>query len=185
MAPQGEKIVVHISNMRKVKRIPDIIEAFHKIQEVIPTILLMIGEGPECELAEQQAKDLGIFHRVKFLGKTSEIKRLLCMSDLFLLPSETESFGLVALEAMAARVPVISSNTGGLPELNVHGKTGYLVDIGDVNAMAKYGIKLLQDDILLSKFKENAYQRALEFSIDKIVPMYEGVYQRALGQSRK
>ena len=107
------------------------------------------------------------------------------MSDLFLLPSETESFGLVALEAMAARVPVISSNTGGLPELNVHGKTGYLVDIGDVNAMAKYGIKLLQDDILLSKFKENAYQRALEFSIDKIVPMYEGVYHRALGQSRK
>jgi N-acetyl-alpha-D-glucosaminyl L-malate synthase BshA len=185
MAPQGEKIVVHISNMRKVKRIPDIIEAFHKIQQVIPTILLMIGDGPECELAEQQAKDLGIFHRVKFLGKTSEIKRLLCMSDLFLLPSETESFGLVALEAMAARVPVISSNTGGLPELNVHGKTGYLVDIGDVDAMAKYGVKLLQDDALLSKFKENAYQRALEFSIDKIVPMYEGVYQRALGQSRK
>jgi len=171
--------------MRKVKRIPNIIEAFYKIQEVTPAVLLMIGEGPECELAEQQAKDLGIFHRVKFLGKTSEIERLLCMSDLFLLPSETESFGLVALEAMAARVPVISSNAGGLPELNVHGKTGYLVDVGDVNAMAEYGLRLLQDDALLSEFKENAYQRSLEFSLDKVVPMYEEVYQRALRQSRK
>ena len=185
MAPNGEKIVAHISNMRKVKRIPNIIEAFYKIQEVTPAVLLMIGEGPECELAEQQAKDLGIFHRVKFLGKTSEIERLLCMSDLFLLPSETESFGLVALEAMAARVPVISSNAGGLPELNVHGKTGYLVDVGDVNAMAEYGLRLLQDDALLSEFKENAYQRSLEFSLDKVVPMYEEVYQRALRQSRK
>ena len=185
IAPNGEKIVTHISNMRRVKRIPDIIAAFHKMQEVTSAILLMIGEGPECELAEQQAKDLGIFHRVKFLGKTTEINRLLCMSDLFLLPSETESFGLVALEAMAARVPVISSNAGGLPELNVHGKTGYLVEVGDVNAMAEYGLKLLQDEALLSEFKENAYQRALEFTIDKIVPLYEEVYKKALSKSRK
>ena len=180
IAPNGEKIISHISNMRTVKRIPDIIDIFYKIQNKEDAILLMIGDGPEREKAEQQAKDLGIYSKVKFLGKTTEIKKLLCMSDLFLLTSATESFGLVALEAMAAKVPVISSNAGGIREVNVHGVTGYLATIGDVETMANYSLELLQNPELHEEFRNNAYERAKEFSMDTIVPKYEEVYNRAL-----
>ena len=180
IAPNGEKIVTHISNMRSVKRIPDIIDIFFKILNKEDAILLMIGDGPEREKAEQQAKDLGIYSKVKFLGKTTEIKKLLCMSDLFLLTSATESFGLVALEAMAAKVPVVSSNAGGIREVNVHGVTGYLATIGDVETMANYSLKLLQNPELHQEFRNNAYERAKEFSMDTIVPKYEEVYNRAL-----
>ena len=180
IAPNGEKIVTHISNMRTVKRIPDIIDIFYRIQNEEEAILLMIGDGPEREKAEQQAKDLGIYSKVKFLGKTTEIKKLLCMSDLFLLTSATESFGLVALEAMAAKVPVISSNAGGIREVNVHGVTGYLATIGDVETMANYSLELLQNPELHEEFRNNAYERAKEFSMDTIVPKYEEVYNRAL-----
>jgi len=180
IAPNGEKIITHISNMRKVKRIPDVIEVFHRINREEPSILLMLGEGPEREKAEQQARELGILDHVRFLGKTNEVYKLLCMSDLFLLPSETESFGLVALEAMAAKVPVISSNAGGLPEVNIHGETGYLADVGDVASMAKLGLSILQDEALHEKFSKQAYQRALEFSIKEIVPKYEAAYERAM-----
>ena len=180
IAPNGEKIVTHISNMRSVKRIPDIIDIFYRIQNEEEAILLMIGDGPEREKAEQQAKDLGIYSKVKFLGKTTEIKKLLCMSDLFLLTSATESFGLVALEAMAAKVPVISSNAGGIREVNVHGVTGFLATIGDVETMANYSLELLQNPELHEEFRNNAYERAKEFSMDTIVPKYEEVYNRAL-----
>jgi N-acetyl-alpha-D-glucosaminyl L-malate synthase BshA len=180
IAPNGEKIVTHISNMRTVKRIPDIIDIFYRIQNEEEAILLMIGDGPEREKAEQQAKDLGIYSKVKFLGKTTEIKKLLCMSDLFLLTSATESFGLVALEAMAAKVPVISSNAGGIREVNVHGVTGFLATIGDVETMANYSLELLQNPELHQEFRNNAYERAKEFSMDTIVPKYEEVYNRAL-----
>jgi len=184
IAPNGEKIITHISNMRKVKRIPDVIEVFHRINREEPSILLMLGEGPEREKAEQQARELGILDHVRFLGKTNEVYKLLCMSDLFLLPSETESFGLVALEAMAAKVPVISSNAGGLPEVNIHGETGYLADVGDVASMATLGLSILQDEALHEKFSKQAYQRALEFSIKEIVPKYEAAYERAMLEVR-
>jgi N-acetyl-alpha-D-glucosaminyl L-malate synthase BshA len=180
IAPNEEKIITHISNMRSVKRIPDIIDIFFKILNKEDAILLMIGDGPEREKAEQQAKDLGIYSKVKFLGKTTEIKKLLCMSDLFLLTSATESFGLVALEAMAAKVPVVSSNAGGIREVNVHGVTGYLATIGDVETMANYSLQLLQNPELHQEFRNNAYERAKEFSMDNIVPRYEEVYDRAL-----
>ncbi|REJ63194.1 MAG: N-acetyl-alpha-D-glucosaminyl L-malate synthase BshA [Bacteroidetes bacterium] len=185
IAPNGEKVISHISNMRPVKRIPDIIEIFFRIQQKEDAILLMIGEGPEREKAEQQAKDLGIYSKVKFLGKTSEIRRLLCMSDLFLLTSSTESFGLVALEAMAAKVPVISSNAGGISEVNVHGETGFLATIGDVETMAEHSLTLLQNPRLHEEFKDNAYRRAQEFSIDAVVPKYEAIYERALATIRE
>ena len=184
LAPNGEKIITHISNMRKVKRIPDVIEVFHRINKEEPSILLMLGEGPERQKAEQQARDLGIIDQIRFLGKTSEVYKLLCMSDLFLLPSETESFGLVALEAMAAKVPVISSNAGGLSEVNIHGKTGYLSEVGDVASMAKQGLSLLQNESLHQEFSTNAYHRALEFSIKEIVPKYEAAYERAMLEVR-
>lgn len=180
IAPNGERIIAHISNMRPVKRIPDVIETFYRVVQKVDAVLLMIGEGPEREKAEQQAKDLGIFDRIKFLGKTTDIRRLLCLSDLFLLTSSTESFGLVALEAMAAKVPVVSSNAGGISEVNIHGETGYLTTIGDVDSMAGHCIDLLTNSSLLEQFRIAAYQRAQEFSVDAVVPKYEELYARAL-----
>lgn len=182
LAPNGEKLIVHISNMRGVKRIPDVIEVFRRIREKEEAILLMLGDGPEREKAELQVRELGLSDYVRFLGKTQEVRRILCMSDLFLLPSSTESFGLVALEAMAAKVPVISSNAGGIPEVNKHGVTGYLSDVGDVASMAAQSLELLADEDRLRQFKEQAYAHALEFSIDKILPMYEAAYEEAMAQ---
>jgi len=182
IAPEGQKIISHISNMRRVKRIPDIIEVFAKILKHESAVLLMIGDGPERERAEQQVRALGISDHVKFFGKTNEVRRLLCMSDLFLLTSESESFGLVALEAMAAHVPVLSTNAGGIPEVNIHGQTGFLSNVGDTVAMAENALQLLKDEDRLKDFKKNAYARAQEFCVDAIVPLYERAYEEALAQ---
>lgn len=180
LAHEGQKIITHISNFRKVKRIMDVVDVFAAIHKEVPSRLIMIGDGPERERAEDRAKDLGIGEDVVFLGKTNEVERILCMSDLFLLPSETESFGLAALEAMAGKVPVISSNAGGLPEVNIHGETGFTANVGDVKTMAKYGIHILKDERLHAKMSESAYNQAQSFSIERILPMYEDVYERAL-----
>ncbi|MCM4167312.1 N-acetyl-alpha-D-glucosaminyl L-malate synthase [Arenibacter antarcticus] len=180
MATDEERIITHISNFRKVKRIMDVIHIFHKVQNKIPAKLVMVGEGPEKEEAEQLCIDLGISNKVIFLGNSNEIDRILCFSDLFLLPSETESFGLAALEAMINHVAVISSNTGGIPEVNRHGVTGYLSDVGNVDEMAENALKILSDDVTLEKFKTNAANAALDFDILKVLPLYEAIYEKAL-----
>lgn len=179
-AEEGERIITHISNFRKVKRILDIVKVFYGIQKEIPAKLMMVGDGPERLGAEQLVKELGIEEKVIFFGNSSEIDSILKYSDLFLLPSETESFGLAALEAMANKVPVISSNTGGLPEVNVQGVTGYLSTIGAIEDMVKNALSILKDDLILNQFKEQAYQHSKEFSVEKIVPMYEEIYKKAL-----
>lgn len=180
MANENERIITHISNFRKVKRIDDVIQVFYKIQERIPAKLMMVGDGPEKEKAEQLCEDLNITNKVIFFGNSNEIDKILCYSDLFLLPSETESFGLAALEAMACSVPVISSNSGGLPEVNVNGKTGFLSDVGNVNEMSVNALKILSDDNVLNQFKQNALEKAAEFDIKKILPLYEDIYKQAL-----
>jgi N-acetyl-alpha-D-glucosaminyl L-malate synthase BshA len=179
MANDDERIVTHISNFRKVKRIPDVIRIFHKIQQKLPAKLIMVGEGPEKEGAERLCETLGIADRVIFLGNSNEIDKILCFSDLFLLPSESESFGLAALEAMVNKVPVISSNAGGIPEVNTHGVTGFLSEIGDVDDMAKNAIAILENDETLEEFKLNALRESHKFDIQSVVPLYEEVYNRA------
>jgi len=185
MADEDEKIVTHISNFRKVKRIPDVIHIFNRIQKELPAKLIMVGEGPEKEGAEILCEQLGIGDKVLFLGNSNEIDRILCFSDLFLLPSETESFGLAALEAMINKVPVISSNAGGIPEVNIQGVTGYLSDVGNVAEMAKNAIEILGDEAVLEKFKENAVRAAQKFDILKVLPLYEKVYEDAYNSSFK
>ncbi len=180
MANTNEKIITHISNFRKVKRIPDVIEIFNKIQQQIPSKLMMVGDGPEKEVAENLCKKLGISDKVIFFGNSNEIDKILSYTDLFLLPSETESFGLAALEAMAWGVPVISSNSGGLPEVNFEGVSGYLSDVGNTQEMAQNAIKILSDTAVLAKFKENALSVAKQFDIKNIVPLYEDLYKEAL-----
>ncbi|MDK2771044.1 MAG: N-acetyl-alpha-D-glucosaminyl L-malate synthase BshA [Flavobacterium sp.] len=180
MADEGEKIVTHISNFRKVKRIEDVIDIFYKIQLKVPSRLMMVGDGPEKEKAEQRCIDLKIHDKVVFFGNSNEIDKILCYSDLFLLPSETESFGLAALEAMACGVPVISSNSGGLPEVNIDGKTGYLSDVGNIEEMSQNAIQILSDENRLLNFKKNALENAKNFDIQKILPLYEQIYQEAL-----
>lgn len=179
MADDNEKIITHISNFRKVKRIPDVIEVFYRVQKEIPAKLVMVGEGPQKEVAERLCDSLGISDKVIFLGNSNEIDRILCFSDLFLLPSESESFGLAALEAMINRVPVISSNAGGIPEVNIEGVTGYLSDVGDVDEMAKNALKILVNEANLEKFKSNARASAERFDILKILPLYEDLYEKA------
>lgn len=180
MADEGEKIVTHISNFRKVKRIEDVIDIFYKIQLKVPSRLMMVGDGPEKEKAEQRCIDLKIHDKVIFFGNSNEIDKILCYSDLFLLPSETESFGLAALEAMACGVPVISSNSGGLPEVNIDGKTGYLSDVGNIEEMSQNAIQILSDENRLLSFKQNALENAKNFDIQQILPLYEQIYQEAL-----
>lgn len=182
LAPKGERIVTHISNFRNVKRIPDVVKIFYGIQKEIPARLMMIGDGPEKAKAEALAAELGISDKIIFFGNSHEIDLILKSSDLFLLPSETESFGLVALEAMACSVPVISSNAGGIPEVNINRVTGYLSDIGNVDEMVSNALKILSDDEVLVKFKENALAHAKTFHVNKIIPMYEEVYQSVLGK---
>ena len=184
MAKPEERIVTHISNFRKVKNIPDVVKVFYKIQQKIPSKLMMVGDGPEKEEAEKLCQDLGISDRVIFFGNSHEINQILSYSDLFLLPSETESFGLAALEAMACSVPVISSNSGGLPEVNIHGFSGYLSNVGEVDDMANNALEILKDETVLNQFKENALKTAKEFSIEKIVPLYEGLYIKAIQESQ-
>jgi L-malate glycosyltransferase len=185
MAKEDEKIITHISNFRKVKRIDDIVKIFYNIQKEIPAKLMMVGEGPEKQMAEDLCYSLGIYDKVVFFGNSSEIDKILCYSDLFLLPSETESFGLAALEAMACGVPVISSNSGGLPEVNIEGYSGYLSDVGDVESMSKNAISILKDEFKLKQFKLNAKEVAARFDILNIVPMYEKVYEEAIDKYKQ
>ncbi|MCG8748890.1 N-acetyl-alpha-D-glucosaminyl L-malate synthase BshA [Tenacibaculum finnmarkense] len=178
LATAEEKIVTHVSNFRPVKRTEDVIEIFNKIQKEVPSKLLMVGDGPERLKAENLAKKLNIEDKVLFLGNSNEVAKILCYSDVFLLPSQTESFGLAALEAMAASTAVISTNCGGLPEVNIHGKTGYLSNLGDVNDMGTNAIKILKNEAILAEFKENAKQHIKVFSLEKILPMYEDIYKK-------
>ena len=180
MASADELIVTHISNFRKVKRVDDVVRVFYGIQQQLPAKLIMVGDGPEREIADQLCKDLGIKKKVLFLGNTSDIDRILCFTDLFLLPSESESFGLSALEAMAAGGPVVSSNAGGLSEVNEEGVSGYLCPIGDVQTMAEKAIYILSDKDRLAQFKQNARKVAARFDEEKIIPMYEALYYNAI-----
>ncbi|MBS7320343.1 MAG: N-acetyl-alpha-D-glucosaminyl L-malate synthase BshA [Myroides sp.] len=179
-AEPQERIVTHVSNFRKVKRILDVVKIFNGIQKEHPAKLMMVGDGPERLGAEDLVKELGIENKVIFFGNSSEIDSILKYSDLFLLPSETESFGLAALEAMANKVPVISSNTGGLPEVNVQGISGYLNEIGDVDGMIQNALLILKNDETLHQFKKQAYEHSKSFSVEKIVPLYEAIYNMAL-----
>lgn len=180
MAEEHERIITHVSNLRPVKRIMDVIAVFYKIQQSIPSKLIMVGEGPEKEGAEELCHKLGITDKVLFLGNSDEVNKILCFTDLFLLPSEKESFGLSALEAMASGVPVVSTNTGGLPEVNEHGISGYLNEIGDVEGMAAHALTILKDEDTLSSFKKRARESATKFQTQNIVPLYEAVYEKAL-----
>lgn len=177
LAPKGEKILMHVSNFRKVKRVEDVVRIFEKVRHVIPSKLLMIGDGPERQKAEELARGMCVYNDIRFLGKQDEIDEILSISDLFLLPSETESFGLSALEAMACGVPVISSNAGGLPEININGQTGFLSNVGDVDDMAQHAINLLSDNDMLAKFKKEALHQAHRFETKRIVPLYEQLYK--------
>ena len=182
MANENERIITHISNFRKVKRIPDVIKIFYKIQQHIPAKLMMVGDGPEKEKAEYLCQELGILDKVIFFGNSNEIDKILSYTDLFLLPSETESFGLAALEAMAWSVPVISSKSGGLPEVNFEGISGYLSEVGNTDEMAENALKILKDTTTLNKFKENALSVAKQFDIKNILPLYEALYQKAINK---
>jgi N-acetyl-alpha-D-glucosaminyl L-malate synthase BshA len=185
IAPFGEKIVVHTSNFRKVKRTEDVIRIFAQLVKKIPAKLLMVGDGGERSRCEQLARDLGVSDDIRFLGKQDAIEEILSVSDLFLMPSESESFGLAALEAMACKVPVISSNAGGLPELNVEGVTGFLKDVGDVDGMAEKAIYILEDEERLKTFKENALARAKEFDLANILPAYENYYVEVIERCKE
>jgi len=180
LANSDEKILAHVSNLRPVKRVLDVIRIFHKVQKEIPSKLILVGDGPDKEKADLLAKELGVKDKILFLGKSDEIRKILCLTDLFLLPSETESFGLAALEAMAAHTPVISSNTGGLSEVNFNGVTGFLSEVGDVDDMAKNAIYLLSDEQRLEKFKKQAFESAHQFSIETILPKYIKMYERVI-----
>ena len=180
IAQSHERIISHVSNFRPVKRIMDVVKVFEKILNEIPAKLIMVGEGPDKEKAMEYCAKQGIDDSVKFIGKSNQVFEVLCYSDLFILPSETESFGLAALEAMMMKVPVISSNTGGLSEVNVEGKTGFLFDVGDINGMAKKSIELLKNDDLLEQFKTNAQNEARKFDLNQIVDRYIAIYQDAL-----
>ncbi len=178
IAPNGEKILVHASNFRKVKRVNDVMYVFANVRKVLPAKLLMVGDGPERHVCEELARELGIVDDVRFLGKQEQIEEILAVSDLFLLPSEYESFGLAALEAMAAKNVVVSTNAGGLPEINVQNITGFMANVGDVNAMSNFAIDILKDDEKLAVMKEAAYAHAKGFDIVNIVPLYEKLYSR-------
>ena len=179
LAQTTERIVSHVSNFRPVKRVHDVIDVFAKIQKKVSSRLIMVGDGPDRKSAEQMAKDLGIGDLVDFVGKSNDVYRILCSSDLFLLPSQKESFGLAALEAMAAKTPVIASSQGGLPEVVVHHSSGFLVPVGETDKMASYAIELLSNDDKLHQFKVAAFTRAKEFDIKKIVPKYIELYKQA------
>ncbi|MFY8172244.1 MAG: N-acetyl-alpha-D-glucosaminyl L-malate synthase BshA [Sphingobacteriaceae bacterium] len=185
IAPNEEKIIVHTSNFRKVKRVPDVVKIFAKIIEKIPAKLLLAGDGPERSEVEQLVRELNLKDSVRFLGKLDAVEEILSVSDLFLLPSETESFGLAALEAMACKLPVISSNAGGIPELNVDGVTGFLNEVGDIDGMAANAIHILENQERLDAFKTRALAHAKTFDIALIMPQYEAFYQEIISNSKK
>ncbi len=180
IAPMNQRLLVHTSNFRKVKRVQDVIEVFRKVNAVIPSKLILIGDGPERPAMERLCRELQLSEEVRFLGKQEAIEEILSVCDLFIMPSESESFGLAALEAMACQLPVISTNTGGLPELNIQGVTGFLCEIGHTEEMAAHAIDLLKDENILQRFKQNALKRARDFDIHKILPLYENYYHRIL-----
>ena len=185
IAPNNERIVVHTSNFRKVKRTQDVVHIFEKIQKEIPSKLLMVGDGPERVYCEQLCRDLEICENVRFLGKQDAVEEILSVSDLFIMPSESESFGLAALEAMACKVPVITSNAGGLPELVINGVTGFMDNVGDIEAMAAHAIYILKDDQQLEAFKEGALNRAKEFELSLILPVYEQFYMDVMASASR
>lgn len=180
IAPNGEKILTHVSNFRKVKRVEDVVKMFDVVHKKIPSKLFLVGDGPERMATEMLCRQLSICDDVRFLGKQDAVEELLAVSDLFILPSETESFGLAALEAMAVEVPVISSNAGGLSEINIHGKTGFMSPVGDFEDMAKNSIHILEDELRLKQFKKNALAHAKTFDIQNILPQYEAYYNKVI-----
>lgn len=180
LAPNGEKIMAHVSNFRKVKRVEDVISTFAEVRKKLPSKLLMIGDGPERLHMEQLCRDLGACDDIRFLGKQEKLEEILSITDLFLLPSAYESFGLAALEAMGCEVPVLSTNAGGLPEINIHGVTGFLTEVGDIEAMAGYALELLSDPAKLKTFKKNALAQAQRFKLANIIPLYENLYAEVL-----
>jgi N-acetyl-alpha-D-glucosaminyl L-malate synthase BshA len=180
ICPNNEKLLIHVSNFRKVKRVEDVLMMFEKVVKHVPSKLLLVGDGPERMNMEILCRKLGNCEHVRFLGKQDAIEDLLAIADLFVLPSETESFGLAALEAMACEVPVISSDAGGIPEINIHGKTGFMSTVGDYADMAKNAIYILEDDARLKQFKQNAYAQAKTFDINNVLPMYEEYYQKVI-----
>ncbi|MBP8156164.1 MAG: N-acetyl-alpha-D-glucosaminyl L-malate synthase BshA [Leadbetterella sp.] len=179
ICPNNEKLLVHASNFRQVKRIDDIIKAFAEIRKQIPCKLLMVGDGEERQKMELLSRDLGLSDDIRFIGKLEAIEEVLSVADLFFMPSEKESFGLAALEAMACEVPVISSNTGGLAELNIHGETGFLSNVGDIDDMVKNALFILKDENL-PIFKKNALERAKQFDVNVIVQQYEAYYHKVI-----
>ena len=186
IAPNGEKIMVHVSNFRPVKRVPDTIRIFDIVRKSVPSKLVLVGDGPDRSESERLARELGISEDVKFLGKQTLLPEILSASDLMLMPSQSESFGLSALEAMSCSVPVVSSSTGGLPELVLHGETGFIAEIGDVNRMAKYAVDLLSDERKWELFSHNSRKRAEEkFNVEQIIPLYERLYERAIRETRE
>jgi N-acetyl-alpha-D-glucosaminyl L-malate synthase BshA len=180
IAPHGERVLMHASNFRKLKRIPDVIQIFKEVNEKIPSRLMLVGDGPERPAAEDLCRELNLCDEIRFVGKQEQMEDILAIADLFLLPSETESFGLAALEAMAAGVPVVTTNAGGLSEINIPGETGYMADVGDVKAMGQQAIKILRDDEVLKQFKARALGHAKKYDIQNIVPQYEKLYERFL-----
>ena len=182
-APHGEKILVHTSNFRPVKRVADVIQIFHQVLQKIPARLILIGDGPDRSQCELQTRELGIQDSVKFLGKQADFVNVLSIADLFLMPSQSESFGLSALEAMACEVPVVSSSVGGLPELQIHGQTGYIAEFGDIDRMARYAIELLSSPAKHERFAAAARERSRDFEASAIVSQYEAYYNRVLSAS--
>jgi N-acetyl-alpha-D-glucosaminyl L-malate synthase BshA len=180
IAPNGERILLHASNFRKIKRVQDVVKIFYEVKKEVPSKLLFVGDGPERSTAEDLANELGIFDEIRFVGKQEQMEDILAIADLFLLTSEYESFGLAALEAMAAGVPVISTNAGGLGEININGETGYMANVGDVATMSQQALSILKDDNNLKGFKERAAAHARKFDIDTIVPVYEKLYEQFL-----
>ena len=181
-APNGEKLLVHISNFRKVKRVGDVVEVFKRVRERMPARLLLIGDGPERQRIEGMCRSLGVCGDILFLGKMTDPEDVLASCDLFVLTSESESFGLAALEAMACRVPVVSTDTGGTPEVNIHGVTGFLSPVGDVDSMAENAVSILKDEATLERFREGALEQARRFDVDIVLPRYEELYEGVLAQ---
>ncbi len=182
IAPNGERVLLHASNFRKIKRVEDVVLIFNEVLKHIPSKLLFVGDGPERATAEQLCRRLGVCDDVRFVGKQEQMEDILAIADLFLLTSEYESFGLAALEAMAAGVPVVSTNAGGLPEIMIQGVTGFMGNVGDVDTMSRQAIEILQSDERLQEFKDNAAQQAYAFDIKNIVPLYEKLYDEVLSQ---
>ncbi len=182
IAHGDEQIIVHISNFRPLKRVIDVLKIFDKISQKVNSKLIMVGDGPEKKKAKDFLRQNDLKNKVIFLGNTNEVDEILCSSDLFLLPSEKESFGLSALEAMALKVPVISSNVGGLKELNINGNSGFTSDVGDIDSMSNNAIKILSNENLKKKFKSQAFENAKKYDIKKVIPLYEDIYKKAISK---